>query len=154
MSTLMKMCAASLTSMSNATSQTMRSWLSWSQKHRHSATCRRHGKCRFHYPRPPSPETVTAHQSTAATYPEEQAEQAVKALAAVWKILDDKNMPEDISMDELLLKANVSGYTYMEDMLHRKQCCYEKEAIRVLDQHLQSRCHPSVESQHGSAVHP
>ena len=49
------------------------------QKHRHSATCRRHGKCRFHYPHPPSPKTVIARQSTAATYPEEQAEQAVKA---------------------------------------------------------------------------
>ena len=47
-------------------------------------------------------------QSTAATYPEKQAEQAVKALAAVQKVLDDKDTPEDISMDELLLKANVS----------------------------------------------
>ena len=27
------------------------------QKHRHSATCRRHGKCQFHYPRPPSPDS-------------------------------------------------------------------------------------------------
>ena len=53
------------------------------QKHRHSAICRRHGKCRFHYSRPPSLETVIARQSTAAAYPEEQAEQAVKPLAAV-----------------------------------------------------------------------
>ena len=83
------------------------------QKHRHSATCRKHGKCRFHYPRPPSPETVVARQSTAATYPEEQAEQAIKALAAVRKILDDKDTPEDISMDELLLKANVSQDMYL-----------------------------------------
>ena len=78
------------------------------QKHRHSATCRRHGKCRFHYPRPPSPETIIARQSTAATYPEELAKQAVKALAAVRKVLDDKDTPEDISMDELLTKTNVS----------------------------------------------
>ena len=28
------------------------------QKHKHSATCRRHGSCKFHYPRPPSPVTV------------------------------------------------------------------------------------------------
>ena len=83
------------------------------QKHRHSATCRRHGKCRFHYPRPPSPKTVIARESTAATYPEEQAEQAVKALAAVRKILDDKNTPEDISMDELFLKAGVSSNIYL-----------------------------------------
>ena len=82
------------------------------QKHRHSATCRRHGKCRFHYSHPPSPETVIARQSTAATYPEEQAEQAVKALAAVRNILDDKDTPEDISMDELL-KAKVSADMYL-----------------------------------------
>ena len=63
------------------------------QKHRHSATCRRHSKCRFHYPRPPSPETVIARQSTAATCPKEQAEQAVKALAAMQKVLDDKDTP-------------------------------------------------------------
>ena len=28
------------------------------QKHKHSATCRRHGSCKFHYPRPPSPVTA------------------------------------------------------------------------------------------------
>ena len=50
------------------------------QKHRHSATCRRHGKCRFHYPRRPSPETVIARQSNSATYSKEQAEEAIKAL--------------------------------------------------------------------------
>ena len=83
------------------------------QKHRHLATCRRHGKCRFHYPRPPSPETVIARQSTAATYPEEQAEQAVKALAAVRKVLDDKDTPEDIGMDELLHKADVTSDMYL-----------------------------------------
>ena len=58
-------------------------------------------------------ETVIARQCTAATYPEEQAEQAVKALAAVRKVLDDKDTPEDISMDELLLKAGVSSDMYL-----------------------------------------
>ena len=83
------------------------------QKYRHSATCRRHGKCHLHYPRPPSPETVIARQATAATYPEELAEQGMKALAAVGKVLDDKDTPEDISMDELLTKANVSHSIYL-----------------------------------------
>ena len=77
------------------------------QKHHHLATCRRHGKCRFHYPHPPSSETVIACQSTAATCSEEQAEPAVKALAAVQKVLDDKTTSKNISMDELL-KAGVS----------------------------------------------
>ena len=56
---------------------------------------------------------MIAHQSTAATYPEEQAEQAVKALAAVRKVLDNKDTSEDISMDELSLKANVSRDLYL-----------------------------------------
>ena len=82
-------------------------------RHRHSATCRKHGKCRFHYPCPPSPETVIARLSTAATYPEELAEQAVKALAAVRKVLDDKDTPEDINMDDLFLRAGVSSDIYL-----------------------------------------
>ena len=40
-----------------------------------------------------------------------RTEPTVKALAAVQKLLDDKDSPEDISMDELLLKANVSPTT-------------------------------------------
>ena len=54
-------------------------------------------------------QTVIARQSTAATYPEEQAEQALKALAAVRNVLDDNDTPEDISMDELLNKAEVTS---------------------------------------------
>ena len=56
---------------------------------------------------------MIARQSTAATYPEEQAEQAVKPLAAVRKVLDDKDTPEDNSMDELCLKAGVSSNIYL-----------------------------------------
>jgi hypothetical protein len=56
---------------------------------------------------------VIARQSTAATYAEEQAKQAVKALAAVRKVLDDKDTPQDISMNELLLKAEVSSDMYL-----------------------------------------
>ena len=39
------------------------------QKHRHSATCRRHGSCRFHYPRPPSPFTVIARECQSDNIP-------------------------------------------------------------------------------------
>ena len=56
---------------------------------------------------------MIARQSTAATYPEEQAEKAVSALAAVRKVLDNKDTPKDISMDELLLKAGVSSDMYL-----------------------------------------
>ena len=37
----------------------------------------------------------------------------MKALVAVWKILDDKDTPEDISMDELLHKAGVTSDLYL-----------------------------------------
>ena len=98
---------------------------------------------------------MIARESTAATYPEEQAEQAVKALAAVRKVLDDKDTPEDISMDELV-KAGVSSDVYLcgLKMCSKGNCCHAKKTIRVLDQHVQSRCHRGVESKHGFAVHP
>ena len=32
------------------------------QRHKRSATCRRNGKCRFHYPWPPSPKTLIARE--------------------------------------------------------------------------------------------
>ena len=56
---------------------------------------------------------MIARQSTAATYPGEQTERALKALAAVRKVLDDKDTPEDISMNELL---NVSRDLYLCEM--------------------------------------
>ena len=56
---------------------------------------------------------MIARQSTAATYSEELAGQATKALAAVRKVLDDKDTSEDISMDELLSKAGISCGMYL-----------------------------------------
>ena len=82
------------------------------------------GKC-FHYPRPPSPETVVAQHFAAATYAEETA-QEVKALTTVRKVLDNKNTPEYINMDELLLKTNLPHNMYVpiaiwtQNVLHRK----------------------------------
>ena len=81
------------------------------QKHRHSATCRRNGHCRFHYPRPPSPHTIIARESQLCS--DEQASEALSALAAVKKVLDDKNTAEEISLDELLDKAKVSFSAYL-----------------------------------------
>ena len=76
---------------------------------------------------------MIARQSTAATYPEELTEQGMKALAVVRKI-DDKDTPEDISMDELLTKVNVSHSIIY--LCRLKQHCYAEKAVRVLDQHL------------------
>ena len=103
------------------------------QKHRHSATCRRNGHCRFHYPRPPSPHTLIAREFHSGSSTK-QAEEAKASLVAVRKILDDKDTPEHITLDELLDKSKVSCNTYLQG----QQCPNAKKAIRILDQHLQS----------------
>ena len=43
----------------------------------------------------------------------DQADEAIAAVVAVRKVLDDKDTPEDISLDELLDKAKVSSNTYL-----------------------------------------
>ena len=75
------------------------------QKHRHSAACRRNGHCRFHYPRPPSPQTLIAREFQPDMCLKDQAGEAIAALLAVRKVLDDKDTHEDISLDELLDKG-------------------------------------------------
>ena len=79
------------------------------QKHRHSATCRRNGCCRFRYPRPPSPATVIAHEANTDLC---SAEDAAAALLKVRKTLDDVTSPDSISLEELLVKAGVSEDAY------------------------------------------
>ena len=106
-------------------------------KHRHSATCRRNGHCRFHYPHPPSPQTIIAEEFLLGMCSSNQADKAITALVAVKKALDDKHTREDISLDELLDKAGVSYMHHIlstrKDVLQRQQYCYAKKAIRMLD---------------------
>ena len=80
------------------------------QKHRHSVTCRRHGHCRFHYPRPPSPVTVVARECNHSV----EAENLMTSLCAIRTILDDKNTPRDISLSDLLRKAGISLDAYIQ----------------------------------------
>ena len=84
------------------------------QKHRHSATCRRHGKCRFHYPRPPSPFTLIAREAHSHHFTAQELEKLQIELCTVRKILDDKDTPENITLEELLEKAQVSQDAYVE----------------------------------------
>ena len=80
------------------------------QKHRHSVTCRRNGRCRFHYPRPPSPSTVLAREVNCSS---KEAEATAATLLKVRKTLDDSNTPDSISLEELLMKVGVSDDTYL-----------------------------------------
>ena len=83
------------------------------QKHRYSATCRRKGHCRFHYSRPPSPQMLIAREFKSDMCSKYQADDATASLLKVRKVLDDKDTPEDISLDELLYEARVSSSTYL-----------------------------------------
>ena len=80
------------------------------QKHRHSVTCRRHGHCRFHFPRPPSPVTVVARECNHSV----ESENLMTSLCAIRTILDDKNTPCDISLSDLLRKAGISLDAYIQ----------------------------------------
>ena len=76
------------------------------QVHRHSQSCRRTTGCRFKYPKPPSPSTLISHQ------PEENCQQqidfAVRILTAVKEVLQSKDLPSNVTLDEVLTAAHVT----------------------------------------------
>ncbi len=84
------------------------------QRHKHSATCRRNGQCRFHYPRPPSPHTLIAHETNQCS-PEEWTE-AQQALNAVHKMLNSNEIGDDSTLEDVLAKANVSMTAYVRGL--------------------------------------
>ena len=86
------------------------------QKHRHSATCRRNERCRFRYPRPPSPATLIAREINPDFCSAEEAKEVTVAILKVRQILDDKDTPDSISLEELLLKAGVSEDTFLKGL--------------------------------------
>ena len=64
---------------------------------------------------------MIAKQFAESTYSQQQIQEGLQALKAVRKIVDDKDTPKDITMSELLLKANVSLDLYMSS-LKRSVC--------------------------------
>ena len=76
------------------------------QVHRHSQSCRRKTGCRFKYPKPPSASTLISHE------PQDNCRQeldfAVKILTAVKQVLQNKNILEDVTLNEVLTMANVT----------------------------------------------
>ena len=86
------------------------------QKHVHSKTCRRSGKCRFRFPHPPSSETVIARPSTeldpivaARQFEEKQA-----VLCRVRQIMDNTELAENLSLPDLLQIAKVDSQQYQQ----------------------------------------
>ena len=74
------------------------------QKHKHSSYCRRNRGCRFHFPHPPSNETIISEQN-------DDNSDCIKVLTKVCKVLTDN--PNDLTMNELLAKANVTLDQYV-----------------------------------------
>ena len=116
------------------------------QVHWHSQSCRRKAGCRFHYPKPPSPSTVISHQ------PQENCQQqidfAVKILTAVQQVLQNKDLPVDVTLDKVLATAHVTLDDYMkaltisksgESIILKRQPseqnvnCYSPAVLRNMD---------------------
>ena len=88
------------------------------QIHHHSQTCRRKGSCRFKYPKPPSPCTITLHELQDNS--SQQVDFAVKILTAVKQVLETKDLPTDITLQEVLEAAHVTLDDYIQALLTSK----------------------------------
>ena len=91
------------------------------QSHKHSATCRRNGACRFRFPHAPSIKTLIARPVDETTPDNADPiasarvlKQKQDTLRNVKECLIKCDTPADISTEDLLLKANVSVESYTE----------------------------------------
>ena len=84
------------------------------QQHVHSATCWRHGKCRFSFPHPPSSQTLIAKPSDEpdSVVAVRTIKQMTAVIEKVLKVMDDRDVPDDISYEDLLLRPNVTQNSY------------------------------------------
>ena len=84
------------------------------QVHRHSHTCRKNtsSKCRFNYPQPPMTQTVILYPLD-----EETSDSEIRMHKNNWKLiktcLDENKDDEDITVDELLSKLNITEENYL-----------------------------------------
>ncbi|MCG8622659.1 MAG: helitron helicase-like domain-containing protein, partial [Proteobacteria bacterium] len=76
------------------------------QVHRHSQSCRRKAGCRFKYPKPPSASTLISREPLDNC--QQQIDFAVKILTTVKQVLQDKDVPTDVTIQELLTTARVT----------------------------------------------
>ena len=78
------------------------------QQHKHSSYCKRHNSCRFSFPKPPSPNTLTAQPETDP----DVVKDTKTVLAKVHKVIADGHI--DKSLGEVLALANVTQDEYSE----------------------------------------
>ena len=84
----------------------LRSLVESLQLHHYSQSCRRKLGCRFKYPKPPSPYTLISREPQDNCW--EQLDFAVKILTSVKEVLQNKDLPTDVPLDELLTTAHVT----------------------------------------------
>lgn len=90
------------------------------QKHSHSVTCRKRRNpiqqptCRFHFPHAPSSETLIARplEEPDLVLKTQRLDLKREILNKVKKVLEDEDLPENISLDSLLDKAGVTSQQY------------------------------------------
>ena len=80
------------------------------QQHKHSPYCKRHNKCWFSFPKPPSCKTLITQPDDVEP---DVASKAQSILTKVYKVLADAGNV-DFSLDEILIKAEVSLNDYMD----------------------------------------
>ena len=79
------------------------------QQHSHSAYCRKHGSCRFNFPKPPSPCTLLASEPDSNS--SENIKMAKNILMKVYECLEkDSTLPLDV----ILNSANTSMDSYIK----------------------------------------
>ena len=78
------------------------------QQHKHSSYCKRHNKCRFTFPKPPSTKTLI----TQCDVHPDVASNAQTVLSKVYPVLADNHA--DMSLEEILDKAEVTMSDYMD----------------------------------------
>ena len=94
------------------------------QVHCHSQSCRRKAGCRFKYPKPPSPCTLISHEPQDNC--QQQIDFAVKILTAVKQVLQKKDLPVDVTLDDVLTAAHVT----LED--YTKALCISKSGQSII----------------------
>ena len=84
------------------------------QKHVHSSTCRKRGSCRFRFPHPPSGKTLIARRPDESdpTILRNVLKTNQQVLRKVREMMEDKNIPEEITLQSLLQKATVEPHLY------------------------------------------
>ena len=110
------------------------------QVHHHSQSCRRKAGCRFKYPKPPSPCTLISCEPQDNC--QQQIDFAVKILTVVKQVLQNKDLPIDVTLDDVLAATHVT----LED--YTKALCISKSGESIIF----TNCSQNLASKYGHSI--